>query len=112
MKKILIVVLLCLILTGCGSNSKDEEIKKIMQENEHIIIDVRTQEEYESGHLVGAINIPYDQLSDNLDKSKVIFVYCRSGNRSNMAFNTLTDLGYIVYDLGSFSKINLPKESK
>ena len=112
MKKFLIVLLVCLVLTGCESNFKDEEIKKIMQENEYIIIDVRTKEEYESGHLVDAINIPYDQLSDDLDKSKVIFVYCRSGNRSNIAFKTLTNLGYTVYDLGSFSKIDLPKESK
>lgn len=109
-KKILIILSLFL-LCGCN-NSKIEDVYKIMEENEHIIIDVRTEEEYEDGHVMGAVNIPYDEIDENsnLDKEKIIFVYCKSGGRSGVAFNTLTALGYTVYNLGSFSEINLPKE--
>lgn len=82
-----------------------------MKENEHIIIDVRTKEEYGESHIKGAINIPYDKIDEsNLDKDKIIFVYCASGTRSKVAFNTLIESGYTVYDLGSFSQIDLPEE--
>ena len=112
MKKILIILSLSLMLWGCADTSSKTEIKKIMAEKEYIIVDVRTKEEYEESHIVGAINVPYDQIHENtnLDRNKNIFVYCRSGNRSEVAFNTLTNLGYIVYDLGAFAEIDLPKE--
>lgn len=110
MRKILILLFLSLCLSGCGSD-KMSEIKKIMAENEYVIVDVRTEEEYDQGHLVNSINIPYDELQQaKLDNNKVILVYCASGNRSSMAYNILTNLGYEVYDMGAFSKINLPKE--
>lgn len=110
MKKILIILSL-LLLCGCNS-SNTEDVYKIMNENDHIIVDVRTEEEYEDGHVIGALNIPYDEIDENsnLDKEKIIFVYCKSGGRSEVAFNTLTALGYTVYDLGAFSEIDLPKE--
>lgn len=109
MKKILIV-LLVLVLCGCGKETK-KDVYQIMKENEHIIIDVRTKEEYEQSHVVGAINIPYDEINKdiNLDKNKIIFVYCKSGNRSNIAYANLTHLGYTVYDLGAFSNVKLEK---
>lgn len=110
MKKILIILVLCLMLCGCGNASSDNEIELLMQENEYIIIDVRTEEEYNGAHLVDAINIPYDKLDNTLDKDKIIFVYCKSGGRSKIAYDTLTNLGYTVYDLGAFSQIDLPKE--
>ena len=46
----------------------------------------------------------------NINKDKVIFVYCKSGRRSEIAYNNLKDLGYEVYDLGAFSNVNLTKE--
>ena len=112
MKKILLLVL-CFVLSGCSDTSNDENIENLMAENEYIIVDVRTEEEYDESHISGAINIPYDEINENsnLDKNKIIFVYCRSGARSEVAFNTLTDLGYTVYDLGAFSEIDLPKEN-
>lgn len=112
MKKLLLVLSISLILCGCSDTSKRDEIETIMEENEYIIVDVRTEEEYEEIHVAGAINIPYDEIgeSSNLDKDKIIFVYCRSGARSEKAFNTLTNLGYTVYDLGALSEIDLPKE--
>jgi rhodanese-related sulfurtransferase len=69
-----------------------------------ILLDVRTPGEYESGHLDGASNIdimsPY--FSDailELDKSKPVFVYCRSGNRSSHACIMLKEAGYTAYNL-------------
>lgn len=119
MKKIFIIAMITIILCGCAKKQEPEffhtnnkEIEQIMQDNNYVIVDVRTKEEYEESHLVDAINIPYDEINEKtkLDKSKTILVYCKSGNRSNIAYNTLTSLGYEVYDLGAFSDINLPKE--
>lgn len=63
------------------------------------LIDVRTPEEFASGHLKGAVNIPYDQISSRLaevgnDKGQPVVVYCRSGKRSAKAKDTLEGLGY------------------
>ena len=78
----------------------------------YIIVDVRTKDEYDEGHLVGAINIPYDEIDENveLDKEKLILVYCKSGNRSAVAYNMLINLGFNVYDMGAYIEIDLPKE--
>ena len=111
MRKILVILILVIMLCGCKSNSSNNDIEKIMKENEYVIIDVRTKEEYDKEHIKDAINISYDEINDsNLDKNKVIFVYCMSGNRSKMAYDILTSLGYKVYDLGAISDIDLPKE--
>lgn len=63
------------------------------------VLDVRTQAEYDAGHLPGATLIPHDQVRASAgtlpaDKTTPIFVYCRSGNRSETASKTLVDLGY------------------
>lgn len=112
MKQILITIILCLTLCGCSTESEELDLETVMKENDYIIVDVRTKEEYDEAHLVDAINIPYDEIDKNtdLDKEKVILVYCKSGNRSGIAYETLEDLGYSVYDLGAFSEIDLPKE--
>jgi len=111
MKRILSLFVGLLCLCGC-SNNKELDYKKIMEENEYVIVDVRTYEEFDDSHIKNAINIPYDEINENieLDKNKIIFVYCKSGNRSSIAYNTLTNLGYTVYDLGAFSNIDLEKE--
>lgn len=118
MKKIFLLLILCLIICGCSSIKEEKialtssELNNIIKNEEYIIIDVRTKEEYEELHIKDAINIPYDKIDENIniDKTKIIFVYCRSGNRSNIAYNTLINLGYKVYDLGAFDNINLDKE--
>ena len=69
------------------------------------IIDVRRVEEFNSGHIKGAVNIPLSQLADKVpfllpDLSQEIIVYCRTGSRSMDAAYTLIDMGYTnVYDL-------------
>lgn len=77
-----------------------EEAKKIMDSGEeHIILDVREQEEYDQGHIPGAILIPYTEIENKAeemlsDKDKIILVYCRSGRRSKIAAESLAKLGY------------------
>ena len=71
-----------------------------------VLVDVRTQEEYDQSHIAGALLLPVDMISTKavhvlLDKNATYFVYCRSGNRSATAARTLADLGFTeIYDLG------------
>ena len=111
MKKILFMTIICLMTCACTKVEK-ADLNKIIETGNYIILDVRTKEEYDEAHLVDAINIPYDEIDEkiNLDKEKTILVYCRSGNRSAIAYNVLEGLGYKAYDMGAFSEINLPKE--
>ena len=115
MKKIIVLLLSILLLVGCNNKEKESNIlEEVLKENNYIIVDVRTKEEYDSSHVVGSINIPYDTIDENtdLDKSKTIIVYCRSGKRSSIASEKLKKLGYNVLDLGAFDSINLDKEWK
>lgn len=111
MKKVILLIISLFMLCGCNS-SKELSYKEIMKNEEYVIIDVRTKEEYNEGHIKNAINIPYDVIDKEIDisKDKVIFVYCKSGNRSSKAYSTLKNLGYNVYDLGAYSNIDLEKE--
>lgn len=83
-----------------------EEAKKMMDEQEVIIVDVRTQGEYDGGHIENALLIPNETIGSEPpkelpDKSAVILLYCRSGNRSGQAARKLIDMGYQnVYDFG------------
>ena len=75
-----------------------------------VIVDVRTKGEFNNGHIRGSINLPVDQLRNNLgripDKNKVIITCCASGNRSGMAKNILKEKGYTqVYNGGGWSSL-------
>ena len=100
---------LALVMTGCAAPQASadsfrqismEEAAAMMQAQEgYIILDVRTVQEYESGHIPGAICIPNETISDAEipqlpDKDQLILVYCRSGNRSKQAAAKLARLGY------------------
>lgn len=98
-----------------------EEAKNIMEnDGDAIILDVRTQKEYDTGHIKDAVLIPYDQVSEeaeeNLpDKEQTILVYCRSGNRSRQAAETLAELGYTdIREFGGIMtwpyEIEMPEE--
>lgn len=83
-----------------------EEAKKMMDEQEVVIVDVRTEAEYAEGHIAGAVLVPNETIGEEApaelpDKDAVLLVYCRSGNRSKTAANKLLKLGYQnVYDFG------------
>ena len=113
---------------GIGTSSdksfmtiSSEEAKRIMENEEnYIILDVRTEEEYKKGHIPEAINIPNEEITlettNNLtDKDQLILVYCRSGNRSKEASKKLVELGYTnVYDFGGINdwKYDIEQEPK
>ena len=111
MKKMMLVLLAMILLTACAQNKeKDreavsmnitaEEAKRIMDNEEgYIIIDVRTQEEYDEGHIPGAVLISHEEIAEKAedvltDKDQLILVYCRSGRRSKIASEALVELGY------------------
>ncbi len=81
-------------------NITAEEAKKIMDtEKDYIILDVRTQEEFDEKHIPGAVLIPDYEIADKAedllpDKNQLILVYCRSGRRSKLAAEELVKLGY------------------
>lgn len=77
-----------------------EDAKKIMDSGEkHIVLDTREQDEFDEGHIPGAILIPYTEIESKAeeilpDKDMLILVYCRSGRRSKIAAESLAKLGY------------------
>lgn len=116
--RLLWLVPFCLLTIGlasCGGNTTDEgntqmnntyvqisaeEAKALMDsETDYVIIDARTQEEYDAGHIPGAVLMPEYEVAQRAekeltDKNQLILVYCRSGRRSKIAAKALTDLGY------------------
>lgn len=86
----------------------DQETAKLMMDlnDGHVIVDVRRQDEYDEGHIPGAICIPNESITDSMpselpDLEQIILVYCRSGRRSKEAAQKLFDMGYInVYEFG------------
>ena len=116
MKKIICVILLIVIVIGVilmlsfKENNKQnkqairyvsmDEIKEIMNENtDYIILDARTIEEYNEGHIHNAICIPNETIDESVTtklprKDQLILIYCRSGNRSKQAATKLANLGY------------------
>ena len=81
-------------------NITAQEAKKIMDTEEgYIILDTRSQEEYDEGHIPGAIVIAHDEIAEKAeqllpDKDQLLLVYCRSGRRSKIAAEALVQLGY------------------
>lgn len=118
-KQFLFLFLLIFLLSGCTSDNDSsvssssykkitaEEAKTMIdQDNDITILDVRTEEEYNTGHIENAILIPDTSIIDTAesiltDKSATILVYCRSGRRSALAAANLVELGYTnIYDFG------------
>lgn len=118
MKKLILILLAVMCLTACGQakeknqgavymNITAAEAKRIMDSEEgYIILDVRTQEEYDESHIPGAILIPNTEIKERaaeelVDKDQLILVYCRSGRRSKMAADMLVELGYTnIWEFG------------
>lgn len=102
MKKYFLILGLILIgLTSC-TNVKTESINNVshinFENSQQVLLDVRTLEEYEEGHLPNAINIDFksddfEEIIDSLDKSKTYYVYCKTGKRSQQAVKKLKKAG-------------------
>lgn len=126
MKKIwYILMALALVIAGSVQAMKEEApldpqgraerisaqaaVEQMEALEEYVLLDVRTAEEYEAGHIQGALLIPEQELAVKApemlpDLETPIFVYCRSGRRSALAAQTLVDLGYLqVYDFGGIN---------
>lgn len=100
------------IFTGCGSSnsythlSADEAIKLMAAEKNFLLVDVRTQEEYDKKHIPNAILLPIENLRagkfDALpDKNRALLIYCWTGRRAEDAAKILADNGYKkVYEFG------------
>lgn len=92
------------------------EAKEMMDQSEVTIVDVRTLQEYQEGHVPGAVNIPNEEILDTEpellnDKDATLLVYCRSGRRSKDASDKLVKMGYKnVYDFGGIIDWNYDTE--
>lgn len=127
---VLILSIITMLMTGCGKSYEQdldvgelchcnkidncecegkyqtvnyEQAKNLIYNGNTFLVDVRSEAEYNGGHIENAISIPLDKIDDiKLAKNINLIVYCRSGSRSKSAALKLLDLGYVnVYDLGS-----------
>jgi rhodanese-related sulfurtransferase len=93
-----------------GKGDKNSIVASLAEEGA-LIVDTRTPGEFSNGHVSGAVNIPYDIIAQSIDqyetnKTKTIILYCRSGNRSSYAKQSLISAGYSnVVDAGSIGNI-------
>lgn len=108
-RAICILLLLTLALSGCAARKSGEQsyrqitmqeaVDMMEREENYIILDVRTEPEYQAGHIPGAILLPNESIGAGEppqlpDRDQLILVYCRSGNRSKQASDKLAKLGY------------------
>lgn len=108
-KRFITLILSTLLFTGCASDKSekgsyrqitmDEAIAIMEKENGYIILDVRRPDEFSTGHIPNAINVPNEsidtaEIPELPDKDQLILVYCRSGRRSKEAAEKLVALGY------------------
>ena len=114
-RMVVLAAMILLVLTGCGKPAAENTYQQISQEKaremmdtqEVIILDVREQDEFDTGHIPGAVLLPVGTITKDTaaavisDEASVVLVYCRSGNRSQTASKALAELGYTnVYEFG------------
>lgn len=107
---ILLIIAGLLLLSGCGKKENSVEttyekipmsegIKRMKSDENFILLDVRRADEFATGHIPGAVNLPNEEIGKSEipslpDKNQTIYIYCRSGNRSKLAADKLLALGY------------------
>ena len=118
--RLLLIFMTAVLLCGCSTEHSSETdsyqsisqetAKEMMAQNDgHIIVDVRTYEEYITGYIPGAVCIPNESIgtekpAELKDTDQIILIYCRSGRRSKQAAQKLADLGYThVYEFGGIN---------
>ncbi len=117
MKRIVCLLFaLLLAFTGCKAAEStyqqitQQEAKAMMDTQEVIVLDVREQDEFDAGHIPGAVLLPVGTITQDAAAAVIpgldstVLVYCRSGNRSKKAAQALADLGYTsIYEFGGIS---------
>ena len=126
MKKALsiLTILILLLTAGCGASeqstesaaestyrqiSQDEAMKMMARDDGHVVVDVRRQDEYDTGHIPDAILIPNESIGCDPpealpDYDQIILIYCRTGNRSKQAAEKLAAMGYTnIYEFGGIN---------
>lgn len=123
MERLLIIAALLLLLAGCARGKDGESVKEgsyrqidqdtamqmMAADDGHVIVDVRRQDEYDAGHIPGAILLPNESIVDERpealpDLNQTILIYCRSGNRSKQAAEKLVAMGYTsIYEFGGIN---------
>lgn len=115
MKKLLLFLMsLMLVMTGCTKSDNTitfSDAKKMLDKNSMVVlVDVRSPEEFNKGHLNGAINVPVKNISfinENYEKDDEIVVYCKTGARASNAVDGLNKFGFkYVYNAGGLSDYN------
>jgi phage shock protein E len=112
--RIAVIAAVLVVLAVAAGSAQDytttPELQKLVAEKTapYILVDVRTPEEFSSGHIPTALNIPYEQIVEKApttDKGALIIVYCRSGSRSTAAADMLKKAGYNrVVNFGGISR--------
>jgi len=92
------------------------ELNQILKSNPHTIIDVRTEEEYNDGHIADAINIPIEKIAENFERIKQmpqpVILCCESGSLSRKAHIHLSQQGFMnTYNGGSWLELNALKNN-
>lgn len=105
-----VIAAAALVLTACSSNSADSPLSPENNQSS-VVIDVRTPEEFNSGHVEGALNISvedpnFQNVIATLDPNADYLVYCRSGNRSAVAIDIMQSMGFTsLLDGGAFTSM-------
>ena len=119
MRIFVIILAILMIFTGCGGTTtvennyqqiSQEKAKEMMDTQSILILDVREPNEFDAGHIPGAVLLPVGTITKDTaaaaipELDTVVLVYCRSGNRSKTASQALADLGYTnIYEFGGIN---------
>ncbi len=119
LKLVTLIVLGLITFKLIGASNIDEvkadEAQKLIKENKVVLIDVREKNEFDSGHLEGAVLVPLSLMKENkpefdkkikeVAKDKEIYLYCRSGRRSGLAKDELLKQNYKLKNIGGFEDL-------
>lgn len=117
-----LLIALLLALSGCNQSATTDNSSSLeaqawaLMDQGALILDVRTQQEFDGGHLHNAIHIPHDQISEkfsslNVKKDQQIVLYCRSGKRAGKAEATLREMGYSnIFNGGGYQPLMKHKQ--